>query len=465
MAAPRFDVIVIGSGPAGLAAAEAAKDAGAKHVAIIEAAEHLGGECPNWGCVPTKALLRSSDVLREVRGASAYGVNVEGITPDFSAMMRRKNKIVNALTNNPRMEGILKKLDVELIRGSAEFVSKDTVKVGRKTFTSRAFVIATGSKTFIPPIEGITDVPYVTSDDLVGLKSLPKSMAIVGGGPIGAEFADFYAALGVKITIIEFMPQILSREEPEVAQVVEKAFTSRGIDIQTNRKVMAVAKKGDLLEIKTSAAESEKSVKMVTAEMLVIATGKRPAIESLGAEKAGIRLDKKGVPMLDAYLRTSNRRIYFAGDVAGQMMFTHVAHMQGEAAGRNAVKPRSKKSDLRVIPRGTFCTPEVGSVGMTEQEAKDGGRRVAVGTGSYAGLGKSLTTGKTDGLVKIVVDAKTKRVLGGHVVGQSAAEIVHEIALAMYANIPATAIADMVHTYPTYSEAVGIAAYNAIENI
>lgn len=462
MPAPSFDVAVIGSGPAGLAAAEAAREAGAQNVAIVEAAKRLGGECPNRGCVPTKALLRSGDVLRECRAAGTFGVRVGGVGFDFSAMMRRKNRIVNSLTNDARMTRVLSSLGVTLIRGTAAFADAQTLTIGRKTITARAFVIATGSVATIPPIEGIKDVPYLTSDDLVSLRTLPESMCLIGGGPIGVEFADLFASLGVQTTIVEFAPHLIPREEPEISKTVEHAFRERGISLLTATQANAVRYHDNRFDVEVSPADGRGSVKKIRSEVLVVAAGKHPAVESLRLKNAGVRLNERGSPILDAYLRTTNKRIYMAGDVAGQMMFTHVAHAQGDVAGTNAVLPKSKRLDLRVIPRGTFCTPEVGSVGMTEAEARKKTKHAVTGIGTYASVGKSAVTGHKTGFVKIVADRKTRHILGGHIVGHAAAELVHEIALAMQGKIPVDTVANMVHAYPTFAEAVGVAAFDAV---
>ncbi len=462
----RFDVIIIGSGPAGLAAAEAVRERGAKSVAIVEAAKRLGGECPNWGCVPTKAFLRSSEVLREAQGAGEFGIQVTGVEAHFDKIFRRKTKIVDGLTNDKRMLGIVKNLGLTLVRGKAEFVSPDTIRVGRKRMVSDRIIIATGSKAFIPPIDELQDVPFWTSDDLVELKTLPKSMVIIGGGPIGVEFAEFFNALGTEVSIVEFAPHLVPREDPEIAEILEKSFKKRKIGVYTGMAAEHVESRSGGVVVKIKAADkTKKATKTIAAEHLVIATGKRPAVDSLALDKAKIKVDERGAPKLDKYLRTSNRRVYLAGDAAGQMMFTHVAHMQGEVAGENAMRPRSKASDLRVIPRGTFCTPEIGSVGVTEAEARDKGYAVVVGRGRYDYLGKSLVTGKTEGIAKIIVNKKTKTVLGGHVIGHSAAELVHEIALAMQANISVQAMADMVHAYPTYAEVIGLAAWDAAQKL
>ncbi|MBI4138867.1 NAD(P)/FAD-dependent oxidoreductase [Candidatus Uhrbacteria bacterium] len=442
-----FDVVIIGSGSAGLAAAESAKEAGAKRVAVVESAKRLGGECPNRGCVPSKALLRSVELMMEARRAKEFGLRIPKTGFDFSALMRRKRKTVDALTGGGRMERILEHYGVDLIRGAAHFTGRHSIDVDGRPYEAKRFVIATGSEPFIPPIPGLKESGYWTSDDIVKIRNVPTSLLVIGGGPIGAEWAQILAPLGTRVTIIEAMSQLLPREDPEIAHVVETSFKRQGIRVQRNTKISSVRRHGKTF-----------IVNGIRASALLVATGKRPAVGSLALDAAGVSLSDRDAPILNEYLQTSNPDIYVAGDAAAQMMFTHVAHLQGEIAGTNAVAGPKRASNLDVIPRGTFCSPEVGSVGLTEQEARKQGRDVAVGRGEFSYLGKSLVSGETDGLVKIVADRKTKLILGGHIVGHSAAELIHEVALAMFAKIPYTAIAEMVHAYPTYAEAVGVAA-------
>ncbi len=451
-----FDVIVIGSGSAGTAAVEEAFEAGAKRVAVIEARERLGGECPNRACVPTKALLRSVEVLTLARRAKEFALNASKPTFVFSALMRRKQSIVDQLTGGGRIESLLKTLGATLIRGHARFVGERELEIAGKRYAAAKIIIATGSETFVPPVPGLKETGFITSDDAASMKKLPKSLVIIGGGPIGVEWSQILVPLGVKTTMVEFMPKLLPREDAEIAAIVEASFRKQKIKFMTATKVVSVAKSGRGVRVTVECA----SLKLaLSAEAVMVAAGKRPAVGGLDLGKAGITIDKRGAPVLNEYLQTSNPAVYVAGDAAGQMLFTHVAHYHGEVAATNAVKGNIKKSDTSVVPRGTFCSPEVGSVGMTEKEARDRGHDVGVGKVPYAYFGKALVAGEMEGLVKIVADKSTKKVLGGHVVGQAAAEIVHEIALAMYADIPYTKIAEMIHAYPTYAEAVGAAAY------
>jgi len=452
-----FDIIIIGSGSAGVSAAEAARDSGAYSIALVDAAERLGGECPNRGCVPTKSLLRSVEVLSLARRAGEFGLKIPEAGFDLDAMMARKRGIIDRLTGDGRVERVLSDLGVTLIRGRARFTGPDEIDVDGKPYRAGKFIVATGSEVFVPPIEGLDGSGYLTSDRLVDLGKIPESIVIIGGGPIGVEWAQVLAPLGTKVTVIDAASQLLPREDVDIAAVVLESFRRQGIDVRTGSRTVAVAKDNGRFVVKTSPVDG-KGETAVESAALMIATGKRPAIGGLDLANARIEIDGRGIPVLNEYLQSSNNAVYFAGDAAGQLMFTHVAHAQGVIAATNALEGNVRKIDLSVTPRGTFCAPEVGSVGLTEKEARAKGFEVGVGKAAYSYFGKALVSGDSEGLVKIVADKKSGLVLGGHVVGQAAAELVHEIALAMYAKIPYAKIAEMIHVYPTYSEAIGGAA-------
>lgn len=453
-----FDLIVIGSGPAGTAAVESAHELGAKRIAIVESAQRLGGECPNTGCVPTKALLRSIEVLLLARRAKEFGIVIPSVKPDYKAMMKRKDDIVDMATWGGRMERIYEKLGALLIRGPAVFTNKNTIEVRGMKYESKAFIVATGAENYIPPIEGLGDAGFYTFEDLVDLPQVPASMVIVGGGPIACEWAQILGPLGCKIIIVEFLDHILPREEEEMAEVLRQSFMRQGIETLTAHETTKVAKKGGFYEVTVKPRNGGKAMRL-KCHALMIATGQRPSVSGLGLEHAGVAMDEKGRPKLNEYLQTSNKGLYFAGDVTATMMFTHTAHEQGNISAYNAVRGNKKKMDLRVVPRVTFVFPEVGSVGMTEKEAREKGYDVAIGRTSFSSISKPFLTGERDGVVKIVIDKKTRKILGGHIVGHAAAEMIHEIALAMYANLSYTKLATMIHAYPTLSEAIGVAAY------
>jgi len=452
-----LSVIIIGSGPAGIAAAEAARRSGAGSVTVVEAAERLGGECPNWGCLPTKSLLSSVEELMRARRSKEFGIEIPKAGFDFGSLMRREMKIVDMVTGGGRVEKLLRELDAKLLRGRARFVSPSEIEVAGRRYSADRFIIAAGSVPSVPPVEGLKEVGFLTVTDILSLKRPPKSLAIVGGGPIGVEFAQIFAPLGVKIVIVEAAEHILAREDREIAAAVAGSFRKQKVALLTGHKFIAAAKVGRLKQLTLAPIEGGRK-KKISVEAIFIAVGKRPALDDLGLEQAGIGLDDRKRLTLNDYLQTTNPAVYAAGDSAGRMMYTSVAHREGAAAAVNAVKGNSVKVDLAVMPRGTFCHPEVGSVGLTEAEARAKGAAVGVGRSSYAALSKSLAYGEKEGLIKIVADTKTGAILGGHVVGQSAAELVHEIALAMYARLTYHELANMIHAFPTFAEGVGAAA-------
>ena len=456
-----YDLIIIGAGPAGSAAAEAARAAGAEKVAVVEAAKRLGGECPNWGCIPTKSLLRSAEILRLARRAKEFGLRVPEADIDFDAAMRRKRLAVDRLTGRQRIENIFKQLDVDILRGAARFVGPDEIEIGRERHRAKSFIVASGSEQFVPPIAGLSAVGYLTSSDIMRMVRPPESVLIMGGGPIGCELADILDAMGTRVTIVEAAPHLLSREEPEMSLFVEAAFRREGIMVLTGTKVESVAQSGKSVIAETSVSGSG-AIKKLKAATILVAVGKRPALAKLNLAAAGVELDERGRPKLNAFLGSTNEKIYFAGDAVGQLMYTNVAHEMGLIAAQNVIAGTGLKWDPeRVVTRGTYCTPEVGSVGLTEREARERGYEVAVGTAPYGACGKSIATGES-GLIKVIVDRKTGLILGGHIVGPAAAESVHELALAIHAKITAATAASMIYAFPTYTECVRAALMSIV---
>jgi len=451
-----FDLLIIGTGPAGLAALETAAEIGGARVAIIEAAPRIGGECPNWGCAPTKTLLRSAEVLGLARRAEEFGLHGT-ITPDFAAVMARKQGVVDALTGGTRLEDAIRLMGAELIRGEAKFVAPDAVEVAGRRLTFAKALIATGSKAVIPPIPGLTEAGYLTSDDLVAIKQQPTSLVIIGGGPIGVEFAQVFAALGTQVTVVEYALHLLSREDAEVAAIAQASLVRQGIKVRVGVKVVSVKTGGTQRQLEIQSVVGGAS-ELLVADQILVATGKSSTIAGLDMATAGVTLDQRGNPTLDEFLRSSNPSIYVACDAAGQMLFTHVAHEQGVTVAKNALRGDTVRNDLSVIPRATYCEPPVASVGLTEAEARAKDLDVLVGRGPFAILGKALTSGEMEGLAKLVVDRKSGLILGAHIVGPTAPELIHLPALCMKTGITAAKMAELTYCSFTYAEAVGVAA-------
>ncbi|MFA6604080.1 MAG: NAD(P)/FAD-dependent oxidoreductase [Patescibacteria group bacterium] len=458
MPTSKFEIIIIGSGPAGIAAAEAAHAAGARSIALVESAPRLGGECPNWGCIPTKSLLSSIEGIVAAKHQGRPASELPKIGVDFGSLLKRERRVVDMITGGGRIERVLDSLGAELLRGHAAFVGPNEIEVSGKRYAAEKFVVAVGGISTVPRIPGLIETGYLTVRDILALGKTPRSLAIIGGGPVGCEFAQIFAPLGVAVTIIEFADHILPREDAEIAAIVEQSFRDQKIGLLTSAKIESVGQERDAVVLAVRLRDG--SARQVRAEKIFLAAGKKPDLSGLGLETVGVQRDVEDRIKFNDFFQTENPAIYIAGDAAGRLMYTSVAHREGSAAGHNAIKGNVVRVDLSVLPRGTYCHPEVGSVGLTEKEARDQGYDVGVGRAPYSMLSRSLTSGETEGLVKIVADKKTGLILGGHIVGQSASELVHEIALAMYTGLTYQDFSNMIHAFPTFAEGIGVAAGN-----
>jgi dihydrolipoamide dehydrogenase len=454
-----YDVIVIGAGSAGFTAAETARSEGAS-VCIIEGGS-WGGECPNFACVPTKALLKSARVYYEAKyHMREYGVYATGVTFNFANIMKRKRAVVSAITGDgKRMKQVAKRLGITAIDGKAKFIDSHAIEVNGKNLSARSFVLATGAVDFIPPVDGLESSGFINYEGAVSLKSCPKSIAIIGGGPVGCEFATFFAMLGVKVTILQLAPTVLHREDQEIAIIAQKQLVDLGVQVMTETKTLSVEKYRLKRRVWFQKGKSKRQ--SVVVDKILIAAGKRANVEDLNLEVANVKLDEKGRLIVKETLQTTARHIFAAGDVSGGMMFTHTAHEEGSIVGHNIVQGSARtmrRRSERVVPRATFVSPEVASVGVTPAQAKDSKALVFIAKFSIGALGRAVTDGKRVGLLKIVIDKKSRRILGGHMIGERSGEVIHEIALAMHANLKIDDVAKMIHAFPTYSEAVAAAA-------
>lgn len=454
----KYDLIIIGGGAAGFAAAETAVRGRAK-VCLIEQ-EQLGGECPNWACVPTKALLASArHYYRAKHELRAFGVRAQTVSFSFRAIMERKDAVVATITGEgKRLEKRAEELGIVVVKGSAVFVDAHTVVVGRKKLYGTSIVLATGTVPFIPPIADIEHTPYLTYRDVVSLKRQPRSLVIVGGGPVACEFATFFAMLGTKVTLVELRDTILNHEDTEIAAIASAQMRALGVDVHVGAKVLSSKRAGKRVEVTYQVGSSPRGRILVDA--VVLAAGTRPAVDSLALDKAGVKLDSRGRLKSDVYQRTNVKHIFAAGDVDGGFQFTHMAHVEGSVAGHNAVAKsvRSfKKRDDRVVPRVTFVYPEVASVGMTVQEANAKKNVCEIASYPVGSLGRSVTDNQRIGLLKCIVEKKTGRILGAHMIGERAGEVIHELALAMHTGATAKEVASLIHAFPTYSESIGAA--------
>lgn len=452
----RFDLTVIGSGPGGYVAAIRAAQLGMK-TAVVEMAPQPGGTCLHWGCIPTKALLHAAEVLESARNAGRFGVRVQGVELDLDGVHRYKNKTV---TSNARgIEYLFKKNGVTLLRGRGRLAGAGKVQVtpsGEKPFTleARATLLATGSA-----VRGLPGVEFdgeriLSSDDALTIKRIPGSLVVLGAGAVGVEFASIFASFGSKVTLVELLPRILPLEDQALGEELEKAFTRRGIVVHAGARVEGVAKEGDKVRIQASKGSASLPLE---AEALLVAVGRRPVTEDLGLEGTGVRLDR-GFVRVDSTMQTGEPGVYAIGDIVPTPALAHVASHEGIVAVEHAAGRSPRPVNYDRIPSCTYCQPEVASIGLTEEEARRRGHEVAVGSFPFAAIGKAKILDETRGFVRIVAEKKYDQILGVHVIGPHATELISEATAALSLEATAESILEAVHAHPTLSEAMGEAA-------
>lgn len=432
-----FNLIVIGSGPGGYSTAADAAAAGL-HTAIIEK-DDLGGTCLNRGCIPTKALCHSADVARTVANAAAAGVEVDRFTFNYSIAVARKNAVVESLR-----EGVEQLLSgVEIIHGEASFSGPRTILVNGEEFTADKIIIATGSQPARLKVPGAERA--VNSDFILNMTSLPGSIVIIGGGVIGMEFASIFSAFGVKVTVLEYCPEILPQFDTEIAKRLRMTLKRKGIEFVTSAAVTAIT------ENTSVTADVKGKQKIFTADMVLVATGRTPVLPA-SLDLAGIELTPRGFIKVDSTtMQTTAPGIYAIGDVNGLCMLAHAATAQGQ-------KALGKNVNTDIIPAAVFTTPECAMVGLTEQQCTSQNLNVTVGTATFRANGKALAMDMPEGLVKIIASKTDGRILGCHICGAHAADLIQEVAIAMTAGLTAADIAQTIHSHPTLSETLHSAA-------
>jgi pyruvate/2-oxoglutarate dehydrogenase complex dihydrolipoamide dehydrogenase (E3) component len=462
-----YDVVILGTGSAGFSAVEGALALGAS-VCVVEKGK-LGGECPNFACVPSKAVLKAAKVYRTMRHARDYGLEAGKISYDFEKVMAYRGEVVSAITgggqHGDRYLKILKSLKVTIKLGAGVFIDDHTIEVNGEMIYGKSIVIATGTTDFIPPIPGLESIKFWHWKDAIDAKRQPKALAIIGGGPVGCEIATFYATFGTRVVLLQSAPIILNREDIEIAQIALESMEKLGVDVRVDVKIKEIIDgRGGVYGVQV---EQDGQTDTVAVEQIVVATGKRSNVKNINLEASGVLLDDRGVLKTNMEQATNIKHIFGAGDVVGGMQFTHTAHHEGYVAGYNAAlraknkRSAVKKIDERVVPRATFVDPEVASVGMTAKEAIETFGSAVVGSYKVGMLGRAVTEHSRVGLVKIVAHPKTRKIIGGHMVGDRAGEVIHEVALAMYLNATVDKLAGMIHAFPTYSEGVKAAASSA----
>lgn len=452
-----FDVFVIGGGPGGYVAAIRAAQRGLK-VAIAERDE-FGGTCLNRGCIPTKALVRSAEVLATVRRAAEFGVRIDGQAAlDWPAVQSRKAGIVKQLTGG--IGQLLKAYGVDVMRGQASVPEAGVVQLGAIRYETRNIILATGSKSALIPLPPEDLAATINSDQALALEALPASLAVIGGGVIGMEFASIFATLGVKVTVVERLPQIVPNLDPELAQRLGLAMKRLGVTIHTGATVTGVKADGSARFVHATAADG--TALAVGVDMVLLSVGRVPEFGDIDLAGLGIEHDRRGIKVNDQ-MRTNIAGIYAIGDVVGKTQLAYGASAEGIVAA-DAIAGDDAHINYDVVPRCVFTHPEMAGVGLTEQECRDRGIAHKVGKFNFAANGRAMIVGETEGMVKVIGDENGK-LLGVHIIGPEAGDLIHEAAQALVAGAPVERLADaMLHIHPTLAETMMEAAHNVYGN-
>ena len=446
---------ILGAGPGGYVAAIRAAQLGAR-VTVIEN-QALGGVCLNWGCIPSKALLSVVELGDKAKKAKDFGIQLSGpVTYDPAVMVARKNKVVSTLVKG--IATLFKTWNIEHLEGTGELLDARTIRVTKPDgaeirVEADGLIIATGSSWPNLPLFPIDGTQIITSKQALDLSRIPASLLIVGGGVEGCEFASLYSGLGTQVTLVELVPRLLPLEDEEISQMMERELKKRGVDIRTGVTVDQIVRQP---EVVTAHLRDGLSLNV---EQVLVSVGRGFNSRGIGLEKAGVQVGPRGEIVVNDRMETNVPGVYAIGDVVGKAMLAHVASAQGKVAVENFMgHPRT--IDYDVIPTGIFTLPEIGRVGLTEQQArdrclaagKDPQQSVRVGRFRYGGLGKAQATGDIQGLLKVIVDAESDRILGVHILGAHATDLIHEAALAMHLGATVSRVAEMIHAHPTLAE-------------
>jgi pyruvate/2-oxoglutarate dehydrogenase complex dihydrolipoamide dehydrogenase (E3) component len=443
--ADRYNLVVVGAGSAGLVSAVGAAAVGAK-VAIVE--RHLmGGDCLNFGCVPSKSLVRSARVLADVRAAADFGVRVGAADLDFAAAMGRLRRLRSHLAATDSVTR-LTELGIDVFFGHARFIARDAIEVdGRRLRFARA-VIATGARAVVPPVPGLADAGYLTSATVFSLTALPRRIVVVGAGSIGCELAQVFRRFGSHVTLVDRESRVMPSEDPDASAVLHSRFVREGIRLLLDTQIARVGREDGSAERSVALLRGGRE-EVVRADVLLVASGRTPNVEDLDLERAGIRCDRRGV-IVDDRLRTTNRRVWAAGDVASTFKFTHAADALARVALQNALFFGRKSASALVIPRATYTDPEIAHVGISAEEAARR-RDVRTLTVQFTGVDRAVIDGVQEGFARIHAGARG-RILGATVVASHAGEMIGEMSLAISAGLSMRTLAQTIHAYPTQGE-------------
>jgi len=451
-----FDLVVIGSG-AGLNVAAECAAAGLK-TAIIEDGP-MGGTCLNRGCIPSKIVIHSAEVAELIHRAKEFGLSAKLEKVNFKFATDRANHEVDKDAKSIERR-IKSETNPTLFKGRGKFVGKYTIEVNGERLKGKRFLISVGARPFIPPIEGLDKVPYMTSTEALRQTKLPKSMAIIGGGYIGCELGFFYAELGCKVTIIQRNNYLIPREDEDIVKTFTELWKkkSKNYNIITNADAKKVEKKGSKVVVHVRISNK---IQKITADKLFIAAGVKPNSDILQVEKTGVRTDKRGFVKVNRFMETNVKNVWALGDAAGVYMFRHSANLEADYVANNILK-KKKPVDYYPMPHAIFTSPQIAGVGMTEQEAREKKKKYVVGKAYYKNTGKGLALAEKDGFVKFIVDKKSKEILGCHILGPEASVLLHQVLIAMKSGRKKALglLTSTVHIHPSLNEVVQRAALN-----
>jgi dihydrolipoamide dehydrogenase len=446
-----FDLIVIGSGPGGYVAAIRASQLGMK-VGIVEK-ESLGGICLNWGCIPTKALLKSAQVYEYIQHAADYGITIKDAKHDFEAVVKRSRGVADGMSKG--VQFLMKKNKIEVVMGYGKLTKDKKVEVTKADGTkeiheAKSIILATGGRARELPNVKIDGEKVIEYRKAMSLPKQPKSMVIIGSGAIGVEFAYFYATMGTKVTIVEFMPRIVPVEDADVSKELEKIYKKKGIDIYTNSSVESVDTKGKTCKVSVKTANGNINLE---ADIVLSAAGVVTNLEGIGLEEAGVK-QEKGKVVVDDYYQTNIAGVYAIGDIVKGPALAHVASAEGIICVEKIAGHHPQPLNYGNIPGCTYCAPEIASVGMTEEAAKAAGYEIKVGKFPFSASGKASAAGAKEGFVKVIFDAKYGEWLGAHMIGANVTEMIAEVVVARNLETTGHEILKSVHPHPTMSEAI-----------
>jgi len=454
-----FEILVIGAGPGGYVAAIRSAQLGFS-TAIVER-ETVGGICLNWGCIPSKSLLRNAEVLNLVKDAEKFGISFDNLSYDFGKAIDRSRQVVRRLTTG--VGYLLKKNNVEHIVGSATFVDAHTIQIGtatgeNRTVSAENIIIATGARQREIPTLPIDHNVVITSRDALEMREIPNRVVVIGGGATGAEFSHVYRSYGSEVTIVELMDRIVPNEDQEISEVLDKSFRDQGIELRTSASVEAIEINGDIATVKIS-ENGNNSV--IECDKVLVAVGVQGNTDGIGLEQVGVATDRTFITVGEN-LETNVSGVYAIGDVTGRMLLAHVASAQAVTAIEYIAGLNPPQIDYSLMPRAIYCKPQVASFGLTESQARDQGIKIKIGKFPFTASGKAIALGETDGMVKLVVDEEIGEIIGAHMIGAEVTELLGELSITKMLEGTATELGWLVHPHPTISEMIKEAALDTV---